>query len=155
MCNFYSATPECVLIQAIVMKGVPEKNMNIWILWHDFVELELDLWAWHKKFPTEKDNNIEKKWNEYGLTCMWLRNVNEYEMWYDMSRNEKWNEKCFVKWQDDMYCEWKEKRNEMYEKKWVMQWNIGCAMKWNENGMHVIVNENEYASDMIWMCMKC
>ena len=36
-----------------------------------------------------------------------------------------------------------------------MQWNIGCAMKWDENGMHVIGNENEYEYDMIWMCMKC
>ena len=79
MCNFYSATPECVLIQAIVMKGVPEKNMNIWILWHDFVELELDLWACHKKFPTENEWEYWKEMKECGLTCMWLKNVNEYE----------------------------------------------------------------------------
>ena len=125
----------------VIMKGVPEKGMKIWKLWHDFVELELALWAWHKKFPIEKDKNIEKKWNECELTCMWLRNVNEYEC--DM---------IWVKW---LWMK-KKKRNGMHKKKWKMQWNIGCAMKWDENGMHVIGNENEYEYDMIWVyvCLK-
>ena len=144
----------------VMMKGVPEKSMNIWILWHDFVELEPDLWAWHKKFPTA---NEWEYWNE--MKWMWINmHVNEkcewiwIWKWYDMNmylRMTRWkcqemrNEMRHVLWNDNMICDC-----EMYEKKREMKcmkrnviWNMWCEMNGNEECDCVMTTW-----DVIWLC---
>ena len=84
------------------------------------------------------NENIDMNWNECGLTCMRMKNMNEYEsvmiwtcIWVWQDENiKKWEMKWVnVKWQYDMWLwnAWKERRKWNV---WKEMWYGTCDVKW-------------------------